>query len=690
MTISKALTKSLISYAGQGNVDAVDKLSAQLPAEQQKAVKKILSEMRPQDTIQDRIIELFQGNSPFYRILDVVPDILAYLSPQDNSRAAGVDSLFLSQASPNLYGLMTRTNFFLGDLAAPRQVRTVAALGNIARLNFKQSYLNVSGVVSQTLSRIKPLMPQILSYLTIREIVKIARCNRLFKNECYSSVLSLTHKTSSSYVALHVYKELFGLDTPLNVLQLNPRQANCLTALSFAGTTSVHQEDNVTVEALPGILNMCPNLTSIGFSAARIFNLGILPDIIRDLSQRCPHIRAIDVAQLTISAHHELPNIGLYFPGLQSINLRWTAFNEDDFTQFVKICAGLKKINLRGINGQGVTDSMLNTLAANCRQLEDVELSANYILSEAGIIAFLERCPHLISVDLSLTKVTDATIEALVKHCPQLKHVVLGGSHFWASVQKVSDAGIVSLLKGCPKLESLDVSNLHFTGAVLQGLAEFGSNLIDVNLTNIVCLDKDYLVNRKAFRAFLHKASNLKKVVFTNAHTDNFFRDAIRDLLKWGVKIELGSMNTSYYVEELQRIFAYRPKTLLGKLYQAVTWHFVPLEEDIAEIKTFLNQIDKPFRDRIFFHVWDIAKQPKGSDNWGELHALDSLVSLDRALIKSLKGHLDSLSNDEKNRVYGNIYRLAGSPDTDDPEWGKTHCFDDMSRLADAIVLEAK
>lgn len=43
-----------------------------------------------------------------------------------------------------------------------------------------------------------------------------------------------------------------------------------------------------------------------------------------------------------------------------------------------------------------------------------------------------------------------------------------------------------------------------------------------------------------------------------------------------------------------------------------------------------------------------------------------------------------SLSEDQKNQVHGSLYKLA-RPGTQDPEWGKNHCFDDIPLLINAL-----
>lgn len=62
-----------------------------------------------------------------------------------------------------------------------------------------------------------------------------------------------------------------------------------------------------------------------------------------------------------------------------------------------------------------------------------------------------------------------------------------------------------------------------------------------------------------------------------------------------------------------------------------------------------------------------------------------SLNPLKRAVKKVAEELLNTLQASQKHAVYGTIYRLAGSPQTDDAKWGESHAKDDTELLLSAL-----
>jgi Leucine-rich repeat (LRR) protein len=60
---------------------------------------------------------------------------------------------------------------------------------------------------------------------------------------------------------------------------------------------------------------------------------------------------------------------------------------------------------------------------------------------------------------------------------------------------------------------------------------------------------------------------------------------------------------------------------------------------------------------------------------------------LEEAIGSIIRERLEQLSCEKKNEVYREIYRLAGSPETEDPQWGEHRAQTDLILLAEALVV---
>jgi hypothetical protein len=104
-------------------------------------------------------------------------------------------------------------------------------------------------------------------------------------------------------------------------------------------------------------------------------------------------------------------------------------------------------------------------------------------------------------------------------------------------------------------------------------------------------------------------------------------------------------------------------------------------------------QLPDAIKNTVFGKVWVEADCPPTDDpRWGETHAFEDISRFYGALKRYVKEGFEALSDGQKNTVYGHVYNLArnaqGSEaiDFSDPEWGRTHAFDNILRLIDAMA----
>jgi hypothetical protein len=95
--------------------------------------------------------------------------------------------------------------------------------------------------------------------------------------------------------------------------------------------------------------------------------------------------------------------------------------------------AELKVINLTNTK---VTDATTTTLANACPGLQGIDLT-NTQVTDAAVTALAKGCPGLQSISLDNTQVTDTTTTALAKGCPGLRAIDLTNTQVTPSLAKV-------------------------------------------------------------------------------------------------------------------------------------------------------------------------------------------------------------------------------------------------------------
>ena len=121
-------------------------------------------------------------------------------------------------------------------------------------------------------------------------------------------------------------------------------------------------------------------------------------------------------------------------------------------------CEGLTSVNLKLCGN--ITDAGLASLAAGCEDLTDVNLAGCEKITDAGLASLAAGCGGLTSVNLEFCgNITDAGLASLVAGCEGLTDVNL------ASCEKITDAGLASLAAACGGLINVNLEDrgyIHF------------------------------------------------------------------------------------------------------------------------------------------------------------------------------------------------------------------------------------
>jgi hypothetical protein len=87
------------------------------------------------------------------------------------------------------------------------------------------------------------------------------------------------------------------------------------------------------------------------------------------------------------------------------------------------------------------------------------------------------------------------------------------------------------------------------------------------------------------------------------------------------------------------------------------------------------------------FHgrVYEVSPHRADEWGWGEKHAFDNLNIVRKAIEQIAHTKFQSIEPASKNDFCGTIYNLAGSPETDDFQWGEHHATENTERLLLAL-----
>ncbi|KAH6782593.1 F-box/RNI-like superfamily protein [Perilla frutescens var. hirtella] len=165
--------------------------------------------------------------------------------------------------------------------------------------------------------------------------------------------------------------------------------------------------------------------------------------------------------------------------GLTHLSLSWCKKNMNNLVlslapKFTK----LQGLVLRQDTPQ-LQDDGVEKIAAHCRELQELDLSKSFRLTDRSLYALAHGCPELVKLNISgcpafsdtalgyltgfcrklkflnlcgcVRTATDRALKAIGYNCHQLQSLNLG----WCD--RVSDEGVKSLAYGCPDLRALDL-----------------------------------------------------------------------------------------------------------------------------------------------------------------------------------------------------------------------------------------
>lgn len=595
-----------------------------------------------------------------------------------------------------IYQLLDRLS--TDQQAAVRKVLTELAPNGAIPLEQRLTLRTRISVVFQQVqpttkfTAIRDLMPTIFSYLTKREIARAATVNSFFHEPAFPVFAEqIKTKRSWNFAELEKYRQVFHCDTIAEMLTIDPASTRLITELHFSGS-DLHENDIIP------IVKLCPGLTSINLGTLLKviiwFGAGsVLPQISKALMsalvESCPLLTSVDLSNAALVIDEDIDILTKGLPKLSHLHLR-NCFKLRDgaLASIVRNCTDLKVANFSGC--AHFSEETLISFFRRFPNLESLNLffcNLHNNKTIAVINALGESCHSLRSLDLSgWQTLTDDSVETLSQSCADLTELSL------STCVNISDDSIRAIGQNCPKLASLDLQGCtNLTNACIPFLSE---NLTHLNLFNCHLITDDGIVMLSR-RCKGLKSLNISQcmqltdrsiqIVCLNcpALTD-LYMDGLASLADGPLTALIkrpdlrfsGHHIVNKKVEQMRQP-RYQPVSPLGQVYHQLLFQEKPAKDTKKRIHALLQKVqDKKLVDLVY------APYPKESEAWKKENFLDTLFSY---VSNVLTKHLWQLSPEERNRVYGTIYRLAGSPKTDDPKWGEHHAAENLARLADAF-----
>ncbi|TMW56260.1 hypothetical protein Poli38472_008908 [Pythium oligandrum] len=225
-------------------------------------------------------------------------------------------------------------------------------------------------------------------------------------------------------------------------------------------------------------LRGCATLQTISF--ARCSQL--TSDLVLYLVLTCHNLTEINFSRCRRMPSDAIRQLLRSTTSLQRLTLSFTDITDDAFTAHDPASeSGANNVwnalprSLRAIDltQSKVTDATLFAVASRCRYLEEARFSNCIAVTDVGIEALVTSCPFLRVLDMNnCGLLTDRGVSALGTHGRQLEMVNLS----WC--MNMTDKGIANLARGCERLQDLQlVWCTQLTDATLDAFIAIRSSM---------------------------------------------------------------------------------------------------------------------------------------------------------------------------------------------------------------------
>uniref|UniRef100_A0A6N2MLJ7 Uncharacterized protein n=1 Tax=Salix viminalis TaxID=40686 RepID=A0A6N2MLJ7_SALVM len=136
-------------------------------------------------------------------------------------------------------------------------------------------------------------------------------------------------------------------------------------------------------------------------------------------------------------------------------------------------------------------DNAVETIASHCHDLQDLDLSKSFKLSDLSLYALAHGFPNLTKLNISgCTAFSDVSLEYLTEFCRKLKILNLCGC-----VKGATDRALQAIGRNCSQLQSLNLGWCENVGDVgVRSLAYGCPDLRTLDLCGCVCITDDSVI----------------------------------------------------------------------------------------------------------------------------------------------------------------------------------------------------
>uniref|UniRef100_A0A0D6QXC2 Uncharacterized protein n=1 Tax=Araucaria cunninghamii TaxID=56994 RepID=A0A0D6QXC2_ARACU len=145
---------------------------------------------------------------------------------------------------------------------------------------------------------------------------------------------------------------------------------------------------------------------------------------------------------------------------MQKLSFAGWKMDDASLARLVQGAFSLKELDIsRACWGCQITDDGLCQLSLSkcCRNLTSVSMWGMTGITDRGVMQLVSVASSLQHLNIGGTFISDESLFAIARHCPQLKVLIL-----W-SCRHVTERGLSTVVRGCPKLETLNVWGMRIS-----------------------------------------------------------------------------------------------------------------------------------------------------------------------------------------------------------------------------------
>ena len=206
------------------------------------------------------------------------------------------------------------------------------------------------------------------------------------------------------------------------------------------------------------------------------------------------------------------------------------------------------------------------------------------------------------------------------------------------------------------------------------------------NLDNVPQLEVLYLESNQIFK--IENLDNVPQLHTLRLNSNNPYGNILMSI----PESVLERFNNVDEFKLFKKQLNYNCISPLANIYQAIMKNINPIK--LKELFLSLEEEEK-------MSILEIVKKRSGISSYqsaARFIGMESRRVIEQTLAfkdfdlfcsavqETVLQKFQNLAPEEKNKAYLRIYELAGSPQTDDLQWGEHHCTENMPRLADALA----